>query len=199
MSQALPHIAVLLVGGKSRRMGVDKFAMKNKDQPQWKFMVEELSKFFNEVYISCRQDQSAHFAGYPLIIDEKENIGPMGAIYSSFRSRNYQNCSPPLDQNESHENLFFVACDLPNFDVSIAKQLQAQLSNEHDVVAAFNPKRGSAEPLVAYWNRSVLPIIEHFITQKNYALFMCMKQLRTTAIEVSDSFSLRNVNSPLDF
>ena len=167
-------------------MGVDKFAMVINGQPQWKFMVDELSEFFDEVHISCRQDQAAHFNGHPVVMDEVEDIGPMGAIYSSFR------------QISGSNNIFFIACDLPGFDVSIAKNLHAHLLDKYDVVAAMNPESGSKEPLVAFWNRSALPMIEQFIEQENYALFKCMNQLRTKAIMVSDSLFLRNVNSPSD-
>ena len=174
--------AVLLVGGRSTRMGRDKFAMEINGRPQWKFMVDELSTFFDQVFISCRQDQAAHFEGHSLIFDEVNDIGPMGAIHSAFQK---------LTQTNS---IFFVACDMPLFKCSLSVKLYDQLSDDYDVISAWNTRRGSAEPLVAFWNRSAIPRINTFMAEQNYALFKCMAQLRVKTIEIKESEQLRNVN-----
>jgi len=165
-------------------MGADKFLMDFNGKPQWEFMLEQLNSFFDEVLISCRPDQTKHFEGQKLILDELEDIGPIGAICSSFR------------KNPTHDYIFFVACDLPNFDISLSAKLHKQRSPNYDVVAAFNPVRKTAEPLVAFWNRSALPLIEKCIEEKNYALFRCMSKLRVNTVEVEDASLLLNVNSP---
>lgn len=180
----ISKIAVLLVGGYSTRMGKDKFLIDFNGQPQWEFMVEQLNSFFDEVFISCRADQAKYFEGQKLILDEVENIGPMGAMYSSFR------------KNPTHDCIFFVACDLPNFDISLSAKLHKQLSTNYDVVAAFNPVRKTAEPLFAFWNRSAIPLIEKCIAEKNYALFKCLSKLRVHTVEIEDASVLLNVNSP---
>lgn len=181
-----PKTAVLLVGGHSTRMGSDKFLLKINGKPQWEFMVDELNIFFDKVYISCRPDQAKYFEGQLLIIDKLENIGPMGAIHAAFH------------QLKNEDSLFFVACDLPNFTSSLSAKLYTQLSSEYDVVAALNPSRNSAEPLVAFWSKSALPAINQFIAEKNYALFKCMSKLRVKAIPIDDGKLLNNVNSPHD-
>lgn len=192
----ISKIAVLLVGGYSTRMGKDKFLMDFNGQPQWEFMVQQLNSFFDEVFISCRADQAKHFEGQKVILDEVENIGPMGAIYSSFRSHTLRDCSLRSELFNSKDFIFFVACDLPNFDISLSAKLHKQLSPNFDVVAAFNQVRDSAEPLVAFWNRSAITLIEKCIAEKNYALFRCMSKLRVHTVEITDASLLLNVNSP---
>jgi len=190
MPSSPTKIAVLLVGGRSTRMGEDKFAMNVNGQPQWKFMLEQLNSFFDEVYIACRRDQQEHFKGQKLIFDELENIGPMGAIYSSFRLFE--------SRYSTFESSFFVACDMPKFDIRLSAKLHAERSPGYDVVAAWNPERKSAEPLAAFWNRSALPQIEEFISRENYALFKCMSQPKVKTVEIEDSNMLQNINSPSD-
>ncbi len=190
LSNSAPKIAVLLVGGHSTRMGTDKFALEINGQPQWKFMLEQLNHFFEEVFISCRKDQESHFKGQQLIFDEHEDIGPMGAIFSSFRA--LESRYPTLSSS------FFIACDMPAFDVRLSAKLHTAISPAYDVVAAWNTERKSAEPLAAFWNKSSLPSIEEFISQQNYALFKCMSQLRVKTVEIEDSTTLRNVNSLKD-
>ncbi|MFK8057968.1 MAG: molybdenum cofactor guanylyltransferase [Saprospiraceae bacterium] len=186
MPQPNPKIAVLLVGGHSTRMGSDKFAMDINGRPQWEFMLGELKSFFDEVHIACRRDQAHHFAEQRLIFDELADIGPMGAIHAAFR------------QLGSTSPLFFIACDLPNFNSGLSAKLHSELSAEYDVVAAYNAERESPEPLVAFWSPSALPLIEKFIARENYALFKCMSQLKVKSVEIKDSTSLRNVNSLQD-
>lgn len=181
-----PKTAVLLAGGRSNRMGADKFLMELNGKPQWEFMVEQLNLFFDEVFIACRRDQAHYFEGQQLIFDELEDIGPMGALYSTFQ--NLEGVSP----------IFFVACDLPYFSSSLSAKLHSELSNDYDIVAAYNPKRKSTEPLVAYWSRSAFPLINQFIANENYALFKCMSQLSVKAVDVADQHALRNVNTPSD-
>jgi len=167
-------------------MGVDKFAMRIEGRTMWERMMEELSSYFDEVHIACRPDQVEHFSGQRLIIDEHLDIGPMGAIHASLRNL----------QREDH--IFFIACDLPDFKVSVAQVLHAHLSPDYDVVAAFNTERESAEPLVAFWSMTALPLIEEFISKENYALFKCMSQLQVKEVSIKDSSTLRNVNRPSD-
>jgi len=178
--------AVLLVGGQSSRMGKDKFSMNINGEQQWEFMVAELETFFDAVYISCRPDQARHFEGQSLILDEHADLGPMGALYSTFRK--LQDISP----------IFFVACDLPNFSSSLSAKLHTRLTSGYDVVAAKDPARESAEPLVAFWNRSAAAMIEQCIAQGNYALYKCMQQLRVKEVKISTSEVLLNVNRPSD-
>lgn len=156
--------------------------MEPNGRPQWEFMLKELSSLFDEVHISCRRDQAHHFEGQRLIFDELVDIGPMGAIYAAFR------------QLEGTSPLFFIACDLPYFNIGLPAKLHSELSTDHDVIAAYNPERGLAEPLVAFWNPRTLPRIEQFIADENYALFKCMAQLRVKTIEIKESEQLRNVN-----
>jgi len=180
-----PKIAVLLVGGHSRRMGFDKHDLKVNSKSQWRFMLDELSLFFDEVYISCRPDQQELFKGERLILDTAGDIGPMGALYSSFQTVN-------ADQ------IFFVACDLPHFRISLAEQLYTKLDVSCDVCAAQSAHKSYPEPLVAIWNRSVLPHLTQCKQEGNYALYRCMKALSVQSLPVKDDRMIQNVNRPED-
>lgn len=177
--------AVLLVGGKSERMGTDKFLLELNGQPQWSFMLSELQSFFDEVYISCREDQKHHFPHCKLVTDQMEDIGPMGGIFSAFQ------------QIENTENIFFVGCDLPNFNVQIAERLYASMNDNVDVCAAQSETKDSPEPLVAIWNKRVLPVLASRIKLGDYALFKCMKEFNVQTVSVSGDL-LKNVNSKED-
>jgi molybdopterin-guanine dinucleotide biosynthesis protein A len=179
------HIAVILVGGRSSRMGTDKFLLELNGQPQWSFMLTELKGFFDEVYISCRPDQKHHFPNCKLVTDMIADIGPMGAIYSAFQ------------QIPHAENIFFVSCDLPHFKAEIAEKLYSNMDISVDVCAAQSTDKKYPEPLVAIWNKRVLPILGERIADEDYALFKCMKALHVQTVHVADEL-LKNVNSEAD-
>lgn len=178
-------IAVLLVGGQSSRMGSDKFLLEMNGMPQWQFMVEELSIYFDSVFISCRVEQTHHFPQQKLVLDPAKSIGPMGGIVQAFH------------EFEEATSLFFVGCDLPNFKVEIAMQLFNSNEPNIDVCAAKSDRKGFAEPLVAIWNRSALPTMEQRISSGDYALYKCMSQLRLKTVSTPDRL-LKNVNRPTD-
>lgn len=162
-------------------MGSDKFLLELNGKPQWLFMLDELSKLFDTVFISCRTDQAHHFPFQNLILDPPESIGPMGGIVNAFHTI------------ENTDSLFIVGCDLPNFHVSIAEKLYLQNDEACDVCAAQSNLKEQAEPIVAIWNRKTLPTLSQFISRRDYALFKCMKTLEVKHVVVSDEH-LKNVN-----
>ena len=98
-----PAAMLLLMGGKSSRMGQDKAQLLFHGQPFWKKIAEELS-VCGKVYLSVNQTcDSAALEGYPYIRDAVPDCGVMGGLYSAFRAIG--------------EDLIFVcACDMPFMD-----------------------------------------------------------------------------------
>src|SRR5215203_1434026 len=78
---------LVLVGGKSTRMGNDKGRMQWHGKEQRYFLADLLSCFCNEVYLSCREEQRGeiHKNNCKTIADAYTNLGPYGAILSAFQ------------------------------------------------------------------------------------------------------------------
>ena len=95
-----PAAMLLLMGGKSSRMGQDKAQLLLGGQPFWKKIAQELSAC-GRLYLSVSQtcDEKA-LEGYPMIRDVVPDCGVMGGLYSAF-------------QAIEEDLLFACACDMP--------------------------------------------------------------------------------------
>ena len=95
-----PAAMLLLMGGKSSRMGQDKAQLLLGGQPIWKKIAQELSAC-GRLYLSVSQtcDEKA-LEGYPIIRDVVPDCGVMGGLYSAF-------------QAIEEDLLFACACDMP--------------------------------------------------------------------------------------
>jgi len=187
MSNVLHHIpAIVLTGGRSTRMGNDKFLLDYGRGPQWRVMLDLLQQHFREVYISCRPDQVGHFAGQPCVTDRWTDIGPMAGIASALR------------QLSDAPAVFVVGCDLPFFDPALADMLVAQNDSSGIACCARVVLNEFPEPLVAVWNRCALEPMEKAIAQKEYSLQRLLKQHSYREVNVTNERWLFNANTPGD-
>ena len=88
--------ALILIGGKSSRMGTDKGLLNYHGKPQREYLFDLAKKYCTEVYFSCRAEQQ--FSEQSII--DTYSLGPMGGILSAF------------DFNPNTAWLV-VACDMP--------------------------------------------------------------------------------------
>lgn len=163
-TQVAPLKALILSGGKSTRMGEDKSEIAYHGRPQWKYVRDLLRTKELDVFISCREEQAASFAGEQVIPDSFTGLGPMGAILSAFR----------YDPDAAW---LVLACDLPLFDVSTLGFL---LKNRKPgaMATAFRQaaglpglshkgqdETGFPEPLVTIWEPKAYVRLLQFLAQ----------------------------------
>lgn len=180
-----PVKALVLTGGKSTRMGQDKFAIVYHDQPHWQFLRDLLEKNGLKVYISCRAEQSGDFAEEKVITDSFTDLGPMGAILSAFR-------------HDPNAAWLVLACDLPLFDEAT---LQFLLSNRNPsaVATAFrqpSDEAGFPEPLVAIWEPKSYARLLQFLAQGVSCPRKVLINSSIHLLDVPSPESLMNANTP---
>jgi molybdopterin-guanine dinucleotide biosynthesis protein A len=77
--------AVLLAGGKSRRMGKDKATLLFRGKPLWQTQLELLQKLQpTEILLSARTDPVWRPADVQLIADDPPSRGPLGGLAASL-------------------------------------------------------------------------------------------------------------------
>lgn len=108
---------VVLAGGRSTRMGVNKAFLCFKGKP----LIEHMRSV---VASACRGGDvyiSGNIQGYPCIEDEKPNVGPAAAILSVAHKI-----------GKNHRGLLFVPVDMPN----LTAEILGKLMREKDVDGA---------------------------------------------------------------
>lgn len=177
--------ALILAGGKSTRMGQNKANMVYQNQNQLNRISALLKTKVEQVFVSCRKDQDLQ-TEYPKIYDRAEDMGPLGAITTTFRAH-------------PNDAWLVVACDLPLLDSEALNELIENRSTKHLATAFLNEDTGFAEPLITIWEpKSYMRML-----QFESLGYTCPRKVlinsNTKLIKPTDSTKLMNVNTPEDF
>ena len=128
---------LLLVGGKSSRMGTDKSEMIFRDGlTQRERGAKMLGEICDEVFISVADGE-----GENIIADAFGNIGPLGAIASA-------------QQHSPDDTWLVLACDLPLLEPETLEALQSAHQSDHNATYFNSATDGFPEPLCTIWGPS---------------------------------------------
>ena len=188
---AIPPInALILVGGKSTRMGRDKSQIDYHGKPQWQFMAGVLRGLNLEVFISCREEQATQYEGENLIFDSFTGLGPFGAIASAFREN-------------PNTAWLVVACDLPLLNENTLKTLienrnPSAIATTYRSPAPLTPQEGEGfpEPLITIWEPKSYAVLLQFLAQGVSCPRKVLINSDTHIIDPSVPEALMNVNTP---
>jgi molybdopterin-guanine dinucleotide biosynthesis protein A len=183
--QSAPLKALVLLGGKSSRMGEEKGLIQYHEKTQVEHLVVLLEELGMEVFLSVREEQKENylFLDRPFIADQLQGAGPLGGITSAMRS---------FPQTA----FLVVACDLPNLQ---KEQLDFLLKNRNAKAFATcyeSPMDGGPEPLCSiYEPKSFSALMKVWVSGKSCPRKMLFN--RTVEIlPVTDSNFLVNANTP---
>ncbi len=181
---------IILVGGKSRRFGSDKFFLKVKGNTIFKRTYTILkSVFVEEPVFVGRLSLMPHYEFYPDLIP---NIGPIGGLYTALKIF-------------SCDYVFLVACDMP----FIKRELLLYMFNNLDYSKeVYIPKlsNGYIEPLFAFYSRRLLPKIEENIGKGMFKLSYLIEESKTQYLSPNEInkfdpefYTFLNINTKSDY
>lgn len=187
-----PLNGLVLIGGRSLRMGSPKEKMHWHGKEQVYYLADILGNYCDEVYISCRAEQRDEIAGdeemapaYAWLSDRYTDIGPMGGILTAFEFR-------------PDRAWLVVACDLPLVDPEALAYLIQHRDPESIATAFKSPQDSSPEPLLAIWEPSSLPILQQMQAQHKLSPRRALIQHQALCIEAPHVNTLVNVNTPAE-
>ena len=131
---AQPVTGIVLAGGKSRRMGVDKGLLEVKGEPLVVHAARMLEPWTRQVVISARDGERYRFAGLPIVSDERPGEGPLAALVSAMAVAQETCC-------------LSLPCDVPVLPFGLLQSLLRQIRFGDAAVPAYD--NGMREPLVA--------------------------------------------------
>ncbi|SHI81240.1 molybdenum cofactor guanylyltransferase [Desulfofundulus thermosubterraneus] len=161
---------VILAGGKSTRMGMDKAFIPIGQTTMIKKIASELRKVFSRVMVvSNKREFLYQHLGLPVVNDLRSGCGPLGGIHAglTFADTPY---------------IFVVACDMPFIDARLIPVLVGTCSGYDAVVPRI---KECMEPLFAVYSKSCLPSIEQVIDNKNFKLVDLLSRLKVNYIDES--------------
>lgn len=174
---------LLLVGGKSSRMGSDKSELIFRDGlTQKERGLKLLSSVCDKVFVSVRDDQTNEDN---TIVDAFGEIGPLGAIASA-------------QQADPTTTWLVLACDLPLLE---EQHLQTLLQNQQtgvDAVYFSSATDGFPEPLCTIWNPSSGNAVQNAVKAGKRCPRSVLKQLKGNALASPGLWALANTNTEAD-
>lgn len=140
--------AILLCGGRSERMGLDKGLIEWAGRPLVVRLAELLEGLFEEVLVITGQERRyTDLLELPILEDRIKGLGPLGGIYTGLlAARN--DCS------------LVAACDMPQIKPELIELLVGEVNRSSIIVPRVH---GYMEPLLAVYSKRCLPAIEQLI------------------------------------
>lgn len=186
-TEPAPVHGLVLAGGRSRRMGRDKAALVIRGETQLARAVALLERHLAEVYVSVRGDQEDDpaRAGYRLIVDRYDDLGPAAGILSAFDA-------------DPGAAWLVLACDLPNVDDEAIAALVARRRTDAPAVAFASSHDGLPEPLCALWLPASARLLRDAVAEGVSCPRKVLIRAGVPLLEQPRADALDNVNTPDD-
>lgn len=179
----VPEInGLLLAGGMSIRMGMDKCAIDYHGMPQREYMLQLLHKELPDVFLSCRPDRIP-VIDYRVIPDTFLDLGPYGGVLSAFRS----------DPNRAW---LTVACDQPLVDQEFLQELIMQRDPEKVATCFLDPSTGFPEPMIVIWEPRAYAWLLKYLSEGRSCLRKALINSDCKMVQTDRPELLRNANTP---
>jgi molybdopterin-guanine dinucleotide biosynthesis protein A len=158
---------MILAGGKSSRLGVDKGLIKlDGTLTIVESIIASLASLFDEILI-VTNDRSL-YEGFPAVVVEDlvEGKGPLGGIYSGLSA-------------SSHDLNFVVACDMPFMNLGLVNYIVRKPPDFDVVIPEID---GKLEALFARYSKRALPTISSHLDRDQLCVQDLLEGLPTLRI-----------------
>ncbi|MEG8945723.1 molybdenum cofactor guanylyltransferase [Rosettibacter firmus] len=182
---------VILAGGKSSRMGLNKALLKLGDKKIIEIAVDLMKSIFPEVIIITNSPDEYSFLQLPLFEDIYKWKGPLAGIHSALI-------------NSKTEKVFVLSCDMP---LMTKEMIEYIINYESDKPIKFCEAAGYHQPLAGVYSKSLIADIENIISSEKTNDKSFHQFLKNVNAEIiypqgltfySDEIFF-NVNNPVDY
>ena len=181
-------VGVVLAGGQSRRMGMNKALLPLNDLPMIQIVTDVLRDVFERVIVVADNEGDYQFLGLPVFPDRWKNSGPLGGIHAAF-------------SHVEAEALFVSACDTPFITQALIEHLVREES--HPVcVASMN---GRVHPLPGLYRKEIVSELERSLASGERKLVEFLQRVGAAIVPITPDLLfyqphlLANINEPGDY
>ena len=182
IENTIPSIkGLVLIGGKSTRMGKDKSELNYFGKPQKEHVKELLESNNLNTYYSVQNNTGAENE----IQDTFLNLGPFGGICSAF-------------QKDPNSAWLVLATDVPFVNDEVIQLILKHRNPSKAATAIKGKSKDFVEPLITLYEPKAYPILLQYLAQG----YSCPRKMLINSdveiVEIDDDF-IRNVNTPEEF
>ena len=178
--------ALVLAGGRSRRMGTDKSLLPVQGLPLVERVVRQVRPHFDEVLVLSDSADKLEFLGERIIEDQNPGQGPLMALAGGLEA-------------SSHDLNLVVPCDVPDLPVDfVYAMLRQAATTTLEGVVPVTPE-GHLEPLVAVYNKRFLRTAKVALAQGERTILNLLTPDRVEFVPVPPHVRLSNLNTSQDY
>lgn len=185
-----PLDGIVLAGGRSRRLGVDKAALVFGGRTLLEIVVERLAGVCRNVVVACGRTENEGLPALPVryVSDDIPGQGPLAGLQAGLRAI-------------ENEFALVVACDMPFLNPNLLVYMAA-LPRSYE---ALVPKAERWHPLHAVYARSSLPAVDRLLAEGRNSMEELLSRLKVRTLTEDEIYrhdpkglSLFNLNGPAD-
>ncbi|MCL1974994.1 MAG: molybdenum cofactor guanylyltransferase [Firmicutes bacterium] len=164
--------AVILCGGKSKRMDFDKSLAKINDKYIIEVISEKLALCFENVRLCADTREKLDVFALKVIEDSiKGRVGPSAGIYSALK-------------NAATKYVFVAACDMPFISPPHIEYMKYLLKQQAFKADALVPRHGEfIEPLYAFYSGALASLFAKEIEAGNFKIHDILHKCNTQYLE----------------
>lgn len=182
--EAAPLKGLILAGGHSSRMGLDKSQIRYHGKPQYAYLLELLMPHTLQVCISCRPEQTFDL-DIIRIEDAYTDIGPMAGVLSAFRYD--PDCA-----------WLVIACDLPFVNEEAVALLISKRDPTKEASFFIESQHFLPEPFLTIYEPSILPSLQHAHANGQWSINQVLQHCHANTVLSNDPRLLWSANTPED-
>lgn len=175
-----PAAAIILAGGRSRRMRREKPLLPVCGRSLIESLVEQVRPSFATILVSAGDRSKFTFLGLPVVEDETPGLGPLPALLTALRAS-------PCRIN------FVMACDIPVVHLPFVEKILALAPDNEIVVPRY--RDGKFEPLFAAYDRGIVPAIARQVAGGDLRISSLFRTCRTGFVAMDGQDWFRNLNT----
>jgi molybdenum cofactor guanylyltransferase len=144
---------LVLTGGKSSRMGIDKSTFEYHGMPQRDYLISLLKEVCSDVFLSVHTNgDDIALNNIKTIVDKNYYLGPFNGLHSAHMEH------PDV-------SWLVVACDMPFLDLDALQHLKNNRNKQKSATAYCKKGSEFPEPLCAIWESNSFQKAEALFTK----------------------------------
>ena len=181
-----PIFGLILAGGESSRMGMNKAELIYHDRPQWAYAAQLIAPYCRTVYFSLKdENQLPDMDPELVIVDAVHGSGAISGLLSAF-------------DKQPNAAWLILGINMPGIDRALVNRVFRQRNPE--VSATCISVNNKPEPLLSIWEPSVAGELKTFAQSGKNSLRKFLEQQEIQAVEIDSSmaFKLDSVDTPAE-
>lgn len=178
--------ALLLAGGKSRRMGQNKALLTYKNKSFLERVLDSVASF-DEVLIMANDKEAYAHLGVKVVEDVFPGCGPMSGLHAGLKAARNETC-------------LLLPCDMPHIDEAVTEYMTSHIEDGFDAIIP-KTKDGKKHPLLGIYHKKMLSKVEQSLQNNHYKMKRLLDEVKVKYVALDETYFdtekvLANVNTP---